>query len=141
MRGWIFLQSLILAVMVLAKENQVSTIVEYPRQAITQAFLDLPEVDVVLKLSKHNEQNGLILTDRLIGKDMKLKKFGKSVKVVADQNISGNYVRFKYFDCKHGNYCAIVLEYPSQSMTVSGGVWIGAGGSLKFEKVSAFNEK
>ena len=77
----------------------------------------------------------LLLSDYLIGSDLKLKKFGVSVKIVPDKEIGGPFIRFTYFDCAQSNYCSVAFEYPVEGVTGGLEAWHAEGKKVRLEKV------
>jgi hypothetical protein len=108
----------------------------YPKEAIIQSIIDHKQLQPYL----HPEIAGrvpLILSDHLIGPDLKLNKFKKRVTIVPDKDVKGAYIRFTVFDCRKDityTYCNIAFEYPIESVSGATGVWINRDGSYKFEK-------
>jgi hypothetical protein len=105
----------------------------YPKEAIVQAIIDHEKLQPYL----HPEVDGrvpLVISDRIIGLHLELKKFDKKVQLVSDKNTTGAFLRFTTFDCKSGNYCNIVFEYPIEGVKGSTGVWINGDGKIQMEK-------
>jgi hypothetical protein len=112
------------------EENQVN----YNKEAIIQSILDLGKLQVYL----HPEISGripLVISDHIIGQNLKLNKFKEKVKIVSDKSVTGAYLRFTVFECKADpTYCNIAFEYPIEGVSGSTGLWISPNGSYKFEK-------
>lgn len=122
-----------------AAEKGEKNKIEHPKEAIVQSILDHAKLQSFL----HPENPGrvpLVLSDRLIGRDLNLIKFGKPVSIVSDKTIEGAYLRFTAFDCKNGNYCNIAFEYPVEGVIGVSGVLIRANGSHKLEKTEIMEQ-
>ena len=105
----------------------------YPKQTIVQAVIDHGSLQPYL----HPEAKGRVplrLSDHLIGSDLKLTKFGKPVQIIKDSARARAYLRFTVFDCKFGNYCNVVFEYPLEGLVGSSGVHVSPTGLVRLEK-------
>lgn len=106
---------------------------KYPKEAIIQSIIDLEQ----LKSYLHPEIPGripLVISDHLVGQNLTLNKFGKKVRIVAEEAATGAFLRFTVFNCKNGNYCNVAFEYPIEGLSGDTGVFVNRDGSLKFEK-------
>lgn len=115
-----------------AKKNK-KTKYTYPKEAIVQSIID----HKLLQPFLHPESKGrvpLVISDHLIGKDFKLKKFNQPVKIVSEAEAKGAFLRFTSFDCKNGNYCNIAFEYLAEGVVGFTGAAIKRDGSHKLEK-------
>lgn len=107
--------------------------IRYPKEKIIQAILDDEHLQSYLRPNMPNRVP-VVVSDHLIGRSLKLKKFNQPVLILSDEKVKTNYLRFTAFDCKNGNYCNISFEYPIEGLTGGLGVWIKPDGSLKIEK-------
>ena len=80
----------------------------------------------------------MVLSDKFIGSNLDLKKFGKKVIFKPHPSKETPHIRFKTFDCNTNNYCNFAFEYPIEGVTGSGGAWIKKDGSVKLEKTSVY---
>jgi hypothetical protein len=75
-----------------------------------------------------------VISDNLIGSDVKLTKFGQKVRIVSEGKQKRAYLKFTAFDCKNENYCNIAFDYPIEGVSGSTGVAINPDGKLQLEK-------
>ncbi len=107
--------------------------IRYPTNAIIQSVIDHERLQPYLHPEIANRVP-LVLSDRLIGRNLVLTKFNQNVRIVPDRNVTGAYLRFTKFDCKFGTYCNIAFEYPVEGVIGTTGVAINPDGSHRLEK-------
>ncbi len=106
---------------------------KYPETAIVQSIIDHKQLQPFLH-PELADRVPLVISDHLVGREIKLNKFGKQVRIESDNKLKGAYLRFTIFDCKNDNYCNIAFEYPVEGITGSTGVRINSDGSVFLEK-------
>jgi len=85
------------------------------QQNLVQSILDIKDLGFYL----HPEKPGrkpLVVTDKIIGTNLKLNKFGTDVKIISDKTAQGAFIRFERIECKD-YHCDVRFSYPIEGIT------------------------